>query len=122
MADFELIPQGFDELSADLRGVSVSAAQKALLAVQKTAKSIEAGAKQRAPVDTGNLRNSITTTLSGGAGAGASEATVTAGANYSPYVEFGTSRMAPQPFFGPAVDEATPQFEQAMAELLKGLF
>lgn len=122
MVDFEMIPQGFDELSADLRGVSVSAAQKALLAVQRTAKQIESGAKQRAPVDTGNLRNSITTSLSDGAGAGASEATVTAGAFYGPYVEFGTSRMAPQPFFGPAVDEATPQFEQAMAELLEGLF
>lgn len=121
MADFEMVPEGFNELAADLTKASVSAAQKALLAVQKTAKEIESGAKQRAPVDTGNLRNSITTSLSDGAGAGASEATVSAGAFYSPFVELGTSRMAPQPFFGPAVDEATPGFEQAMAELLEGL-
>lgn len=121
MVDFEMRPEGFNELAADLSKTGVKAAQMALLAVQKTAKEIEAGAKNRAPVDTGNLKNSITTSGAGLAGVGTSEAVVSTGVHYAPYVEFGTSRMAAQPFFGPAVDAAEPGFNAAMAAILEGL-
>ena len=66
---------------------------------------IEAEAKQLCPVDTGTLRRSITTTapvVSGGGVTGSVET----GIHYAPYVEFGTRKMAAQPFLGPALESA----------------
>jgi HK97 gp10 family phage protein len=67
--------------------------------VKDTALMIERSAKQNATVDTGYMRNSVETILSD------VQATVQANAEYSFYVEFGTSRKAPKPFFFPAVEE-----------------
>ena len=51
------------------------------------------------PVDTGNLRASIHTTISNLEGA------VGTPVEYAPYVEFGTSKMNAQPYLGPAFYE-----------------
>ena len=51
-----------------------------------------AAAKARAPVDTGELRNSISAQADG------LTARVAADCPYAAAVEFGTSRRAPQPF------------------------
>lgn len=67
---------------------------------------IEGGAKQKAPVDTGQLRNSIASSME-------SELTgvVSVGAEYGGYVELGTRYMAAQPYLKPSVDEERPKFE-----------
>ena len=49
---------------------------------------VESDAKLRAPVDTGNLRSSITHTVEG------DRATVHTNVEYAPYMEYGTSRTA----------------------------
>lgn len=61
----------------------------------------EGYAKRACPVDTGNLRNSITHAVESG------EDAVYVGTNveYAPYVEMGTRRTAAQPFLRPAVTE-----------------
>lgn len=82
-------------------------------AVAKSTLGIESGAKKRAPVDTGNLRSSIKGDVKGFDGE------VTATAEYAPYVEFGTRRMASQPFMGPAAEEERPKFNQALREALR---
>lgn len=87
--------------------------------VRKSAFAVERGAKMRAPVDTGNLRNSINTTLS--VGGSLISAEVGAEANYGAFVELGTWKMAPQPFLGPAFDEVEPSFLAALAELAGGV-
>lgn len=104
-------------LAADLGAVPKIAGQLAKVAVKKTAKDIEATAKTLAPVDTGNLRSSIKTSDLRGVSQKSPSAEVRASANYAVYQELGTSRMAPQPFMGPAADKHAPAFEQAMAQL-----
>ncbi|WP_404410209.1 HK97 gp10 family phage protein (plasmid) [Exiguobacterium aurantiacum] len=73
---------------------------------------MEAQAKLLAPVDTGYLRNSIFSTYSG------MTATLSAGAEYAMYQEFGTSKMLPQPFFFIAFER---QKEQLLADIKKAL-
>lgn len=67
-------------------------------ALEEIGLAAEGYAKKACPVDTGNLRNSITHTIDSG------EDAVYVGTNveYAPYVELGTSRTAAQPFLRPA--------------------
>ncbi|GAA0187996.1 HK97-gp10 family putative phage morphogenesis protein [Glutamicibacter creatinolyticus] len=104
-------------LAADLGNVPKLAGQLAKVAVKKTAKDIEATAKALAPVDTGFLRSAVKSSDLRNVSQDSPEAEVRAGASYSVYQELGTSRMAPQPFMGPAADKHTPAFEAAMAEI-----
>ena len=104
-------------LAADLGNVPKLAGQLAKAAVKKTAKDIEGTAKTLAPVDTGFLRGGIKTSDLRSVSQDSPEAEVRASAEYAIYQEMGTSRMAPQPFMGPAADQHTPAFEAAMAEI-----
>ena len=85
--------------------------------VEALAFEVERDAKQRAPVRTGNLRNSIHTKTKKGSTLRAATfavdipspsgkiiAVVGSGANYAAYVEYGTHKMAARPFLGPAVE------------------
>lgn len=58
----------------------------------------EGYAKKKCPVDTGRLRNSISHTTHENA------AYIGTNVEYAPYVELGTSRMKPQPYLKPAVE------------------
>lgn len=82
--------------------------------IAKAALDIEAGAKSRAPVDTGFLKNSIQA-----AKVGDLHWRVTVGADYGIYVEHGTSRMAAQPYMRPAIDAVRPAFIAAMRQVCK---
>ena len=76
----------------------------------------ETYAKQLAPVDTGRLRNSITHQQY-------NEDTEIIGTNveYAPYQEFGTSRMAAQPFLRPAAENHSEEYKAIwLNELRKG--
>jgi len=66
----------------------------------------EGYAKQLCPVDTGNLRNSITHQM-------ISEDTVAVGTNvhYAPFVELGTRKMTSQPYLRPAVEGHLAEYE-----------
>jgi HK97 gp10 family phage protein len=72
-----------------------------LLAVSmRAAKAGSAGAKRRARVDTGQMRNAIKARrITGGA-------RVMGGTDHDIYNEFGTSRMSAQPFIRPSMDDA----------------
>lgn len=99
--------------AAELRGQAETLVPRASEAVRKTAFATQGDAQTLAPVDTGLLQNSITTVVSDGG----LTAHVIATASYAVYVEQGTSRMAPQPFMGPATDRNKPLFYKAMAQL-----
>lgn len=87
-----------------------------------------------APVDTGELRNSIvwkTSKANIGEIAGVAEPEemegyVGTGLEYAPYQEFGTRRMAPQPFLRPAIaieakgEKGVNVMKKRMDEILKG--
>ena len=105
---------GLDELNsiaADLRKAGFLAQWRAGQVVAKAAYDVEGIAKGFCPVDTGFLRSSIGVDLA------LFSAVIGPTANYGPYVEFGTSRMAPAAFMGPALDQVTPEFVAAIEAL-----
>ena len=66
-------------------------------------------AKQKTPVDTGTLKLSeIKIDVS------PAERDVVAFADYSVYVEFGTYKMAAQPYMRPALDESQDQIQELL--------
>ncbi len=75
------------------------------------ARIVETHAKINAPVDTGFLRNSIqvdsVTPI---------EAIIAPHTDYAEHVEFGTSRMAAQPYMRPALDEHENEIMQAVSD------
>ena len=112
---------GFEDLnrlSIDLELAGAVAHRRASVAVAKTAASIDSTAKAFAPVDTGNLRNSISHDVKG------TEAEIGPTASYGAHVEYGTSRMAPHAYMGPALDrhghELQTALEQIAADTLEG--
>src|SRR3990167_3639763 len=88
--------------------VTAAVHAKAALATAKAAHDIEAQMKIRAPVDTGNLRNSINTQ-----GAGVNWI-VHSPAEYSIYQEFGTYKMPAHPFCVPASEAVRPSYIAAL--------
>lgn len=90
---------------------------RAAAALRKTAMDIEADAKAMAPVDTGNLQNSISTSITGDGRFGSMSAEVGPTAEYGIYQEFGTSVMGAQPFMGPAFDRRAPGYAAALADI-----
>lgn len=114
---------GVDDLG-QLIGTLTDQAQgmdsRTALVVRKSAFDVERFAKADAAVDTGFMRNSITTEIETN-NSRVYGATVTAGADYSAFVEFGTSRMAPQPFMGPALARVEPGFLAALEALANPL-
>lgn len=120
MTDFRI--EGVEEIRSLGRALDMTGARtrdKAKDIVRKSAFAVERGAKLRAPVDTGALRNSINTTLFGTALTGTSPISAEVGpeANYGVFIERGTWKMAPQPFLGPAFDEVEPSFVAALDDL-----
>lgn len=101
-----------NSLAVDLARVPSRVQQKAPLVVRKVAADIERDAKLFAPVDTGFLRNSI-----GVDHPEPLEAVIGPTAEYAPYLEFGTSRMAPHAFMGPALDRHSGEFVAAFERL-----
>lgn len=72
-----------------------------------------ASAPGEAPaIDTSTLANSINVEVDG------LTATVGTNVEYAMHLEFGTTRMEPRPFFGPAFEKAKPEFEQGLKDLL----
>lgn len=106
-----------EQLAARMEASRRMIGQRAARVVRRSAAQVEALSKQNAPVDTGNLRNSITTIMQGDGRFATMQASIGPTAHYGGYVEYGTSRMAPQPYLGPALDAVKPEFEAAMREL-----
>lgn len=100
------------KLAADLGKASIETTRKAVQVVRKAAADVEAAAKGRAPVDTGALRGSIGTSMHGPLAA-----EIGPTVHYGQYVEFGTYKMAAQPYMGPAADQVEPGFVEAMEQL-----
>lgn len=75
----------------------------------------ESFAKKKCPVDTGNLRNSISNKVE------MSEKSAYIGTNveYAPYVELGTRKMAAQPFLTPAATDHSGVYKRIIEDEMK---
>lgn len=87
-----------------ISGAGVSQIQAAANRVRdRLTEAIAADSRRYVPVLSGDLRGSIRTDLGGAAVARIWYGDVAAGIDYHVYQEFGTSRMAAQPYIRPAV-------------------
>lgn len=84
--------------------------------LRRTAAAIQADAQALAPVDTGNLRSSISTTTTGDGRNGTMTAEIGPTAEYGVFQEYGTSTQPGQPFMGPAFDRQIGGFTEALAQ------
>jgi HK97 gp10 family phage protein len=84
--------------------------------IEKYGMAITGEAASNAPVDTGALKNSIT---SESGMTGEMTFTVKDGVEYGQFVELGTHKMASQPFLVPALESWADRFIQAFKELFK---
>lgn len=77
-----------------------------VVALEKIGLLAEGYAQKKCPVDTGNLRGSITHEVD------TAEKSVAIGTNveYAPYVELGTWRQEAQPFLKPAAEDHKAQY------------
>lgn len=76
--------------------------------------AVEGYAKNLAPVDTGNLRNSISTKPSGD-----KEVQIGTGVEYAIYQELGTRKMAPHAFLRPGIANNVSAIVGIIAQALK---
>ena len=94
----------------------IEAMQKATVrALEKCGLTAEGYAKKLAPVDTGNLRNSITHDVDDGEPA----AYIGTNVEYAPYQELGTIHMKAQPFLKPAVADHANTYRKIIEKELK---
>ena len=75
----------------------------------------EGYAKMLCPVDTGNLRNSITHTYD----SFERKAYIGTNVEYAAYVEYGTSKTKAQPYLKPAVTDHADEYKQMVEYFLK---
>lgn len=73
----------------------------------------ERHAKEKCPVDTGRLRNSISHATQG------NSAYIGTNVEYAPYVEMGTSRMSAKPYLKPAATEHGEEYKQIVKTYLQ---
>lgn len=104
-----------EDLARSLESVPLRMLPLGRQALKKALTDIQAGAQNRAPVDTGNLKNSISTATQGNGAYARGEVGPTA--KYGAFVENGTSRARAQPYLRPATDAVLPGYEQALAQL-----
>lgn len=109
--------KGLDNFINHIDGAKTRLTQAVKQAVTQNGFEMEGKAKLLAPVDTGNLRRNINIAVEGSSNQ--INAIVQSNAEYSLYVEHGTSKQQAQPFFNPAFQAQKSQFETDMNQALK---
>lgn len=104
-------------LGRELGAAGNRVVERTRVVVAKAGHDTVADAQQRAPVDTGHLRNSIGVDIDPD-GLGFEAGPI---ANYGHYVEFGTTRMSPQPYLMPAFDRVLPGTFAALEQVAAGM-
>lgn len=103
------------EVTADNTAAVKGGLQSAFArALERIGLQAEGYAKDLCPVDTGNLRNSITHTSDGNA------AYIGTNVTYGKYVELGTVKMAAQPFLRPAAADHGETYRNIVKDELGG--
>lgn len=104
---------GLDKFQRKLRKNTTLEDVKKVVRVNGT--EMNRTASRLAPVDTGFLRRSIVFEIADGGFTAMS----TAGAEYAPYLEYGTRFMSAQPFMRPAYNQQKAKFKSDLERLMK---
>ena len=75
----------------------------------------EGYAKRMCPVDTGNLRNSISHAVD----KSDNSAVIGTNVKYGPFVELGTSKQSAQPYLRPAAQDHASEFKYIVETIMK---
>ncbi len=97
------------KISAAVSGNAINMTFDMAAVMAAAGEAVANEARSMCPVDTGRLKGSISVS------AGGSGAVVSADTDYAAYVEFGTSKMAAQPFMAPAALSAAGRIAEAAA-------
>ena len=108
---------GAERLTMAIRGASQKAMEQSSQVIRNNTERLKASAKAKAPVDTGFLKNHITSSYPNRL-----EGHVKSEAAYSGYQEYGTRFQTGTPHIRPALQEIEPQFKQDMNNVFKGAF
>lgn len=108
---------GAERLTMAIRGASQKAMEQSSQVIRNNTERLKASAKAKAPVDTGFLKNHITSSYPDRL-----EGHVKSEAAYSGYQEYGTRFQTGTPHIRPALREIEPQFKKDMDDVLKGVF
>ena len=108
---------GAERLTMAIRGASQKAMEQSSQVIRNNTERLKASAKAKAPVDTGFLKNHITSSYPNRL-----EGRVKSEAAYSGYQEYGTRFQTGTPHIRPALQEIEPQFKQDMNNVFKGVF
>ena len=101
---------GTETLTRKINGMDAPLVNALLAAINTGLKKVRDDAKSLAPVDTGELRDSIVVINATKTDSGA----VVARADHASYVEFGTTKMAAQPFLFPALESNKAYIERTL--------
>jgi HK97 gp10 family phage protein len=105
-------------IESNLTGEAAKKLKAGIRAIIRNATfAVEGHAKVATPVDTGNLKNSINSTIE----ADGERGIVATGVEYAAYVEYGTSRMAAQPYLLPAYNKVLPKVKAELDQLKASL-
>lgn len=99
-------------MKVDIKDLSKTFTKQTEELLVNAAMNVLERAKQRCPVDTGNLRNSIVLEGAEGFTLG-NDLVISAKAPYAAYVEYGTANQAPQAFMRPAAEEIDNAMQEA---------
>lgn len=106
--------KGVEETIAKLSVMNTKARKAVEQQIAESALNIQMGAKKRCPVRTGALRNSITVDFYG-----KMSAQIGPHMPYAAYVEYGTKKMAAQPYLFPAFEEERPKLEEGIKKAIE---
>lgn len=107
---------GADELISVLKRVDKARVDSALIKCVKTnASELEGHAKEIVPVDTGTLSRSINTKMEDGGKTAVTEPDT----DYMTYVEYGTYKMAAQPYIRPSFYRQEPAFKEDVKKVVE---
>ena len=108
---------GAERLTMAIRGSSRKVMEQSSQVIHNNTEKLKANAKAKAPVDTGFLKNHITSSYPNRL-----EGRVKSEAAYSGYQEYGTRFQTGTAHIRPALQEIEPQFNKDMTDVLKGVF
>lgn len=104
-------------LRASMDRATLRVGAKGAQIIRAGAAKMERGMKSRAKVDTGAMRNSVSSSILGDGRSTAIVAEVGPSVDYAVYVNNGTSRMTGDDFVGKSFDEVIPGVLAAAAQL-----